>query len=495
MARHAWVAFAGLGALAVAASTRMPDSAQLATLSLVQLAGGLSVLVGVRVHRPAHRLAWHLLAASGICYSLGVACWWVYAARLHLAVPYPGWPDVFLVPAVLLPVASLSTLLRRRNPGRDVPAMLDAAILAVGVGLANWLFLTGPAALGEGLTSGQRLANVAYPLVDVVVMALVARLLLGGGRLSPSLWLVTGGVLANLAGDTAYAVVSVEGGYHPGALPDLLWMLCQVLLAAAAIHPSMSTISEESHSQRQGLSTGRLTFMVVSLQVGPVVLLVKAMSGRSLPGIATALTTILLAGMIGARMAQLVASLRALSLRDPLTDLPNRALLGQHLELVLGRRDVGATPGALLFVDLDRFKAVNDDLGHRAGDQVLVDVAARLTRVVRPDDVVARLGGDEFVIVCAHIAAGDAERLAARVVAAMQEAFPLEGHGCEVGIGASVGLVALDPGTPGAAEVLRRGDAAMYAAKRAGRSGWMRFDGGGPGSAAGAPGAAAPSAA
>lgn len=164
------------------------------------------------------------------------------------------------------------------------------------------------------------------------------------------------------------------------------------------------------------------------------------------------------------------------ALHDVLTGLPNRTLLLDRLEQVLHRRlrdpDRDA---ALLFLDFDRFKVVNDSLGHAAGDAMLVAVSRILADVVRPEDTVARLGGDEFVILVDHVDSLDRPvRLAERIAAALEEPVFVEGQ--LIYTSASVGIVPSMIGYQGAHDVLRDADTAMYGAKARGRGNYQVFD-------------------
>jgi diguanylate cyclase (GGDEF)-like protein/PAS domain S-box-containing protein len=174
----------------------------------------------------------------------------------------------------------------------------------------------------------------------------------------------------------------------------------------------------------------------------------------------------------GSRVARIIVQIENVSERkrseamlthaaahDALTDLPNRTLLISQLEAALGS---GERVG-VLFLDLDRFKVVNDGLGHAAGDQLLVQVAHRLREVMRPDDVVARQGGDEFVVLCRGADADIAMTVAARVLDALHQPVTTVTGG-EVVVGASVGVALGGPGDH-AELVLRDADTAMYAAK------------------------------
>ncbi|MFO1271669.1 MAG: EAL domain-containing protein [Rubrivivax sp.] len=168
--------------------------------------------------------------------------------------------------------------------------------------------------------------------------------------------------------------------------------------------------------------------------------------------------------------------LQHIAFHDSLTDLANRACFHERLEVAVERsRTDGGACFAVMFLDLDRFKVVNDSLGHIAGNQLLREVAQRLAACVRPNDLVARLGGDEFAILLDGLAATeDGLRLAERVLAALMR--PVSINGTEVMPGASVGITFSDLGYRTVDEVLRDADLAMYEAKAAGRGRVARFD-------------------
>jgi diguanylate cyclase (GGDEF)-like protein/PAS domain S-box-containing protein len=163
------------------------------------------------------------------------------------------------------------------------------------------------------------------------------------------------------------------------------------------------------------------------------------------------------------------------ALHDELTSLPNRALLLDRLEHALRERD--AAPLALLFVDLDHFKLVNDGYGHEAGDRVLQELAARLRSAVRPSDTVARLAGDEFVILCERLPfLTEAYRLAQRILGSIAEPFSLDGT--QLTLGASIGIAEAEDRDLTPDDLLRAADQAMFEAKARGRNQFAVYDDG-----------------
>jgi len=171
---------------------------------------------------------------------------------------------------------------------------------------------------------------------------------------------------------------------------------------------------------------------------------------------------------------QLVDALRHQALHDPLTGLPNRALLLDRIEVSLARARRTHTPTALCFLDLDRFKVANDSLGHAAGDRILVEVAARLRSVVRDTDTVARLGGDEFVVLADDLPSQEsATALAQRLLGAVEQ--PVVLPQVTITPTVSIGVVVSD-GHALPADLVRDADAAMYQAKDDGRARLRVFD-------------------
>jgi diguanylate cyclase (GGDEF)-like protein len=217
---------------------------------------------------------------------------------------------------------------------------------------------------------------------------------------------------------------------------------------------------------------------VTSTEAGDIILTAR-WPGPGLPPASQTESIELFAAQAGAslRNAQVYLELQTLKDRfaheashDALTNLPNRRRFHEQLERMCGRGRSGDTL-AVLFLDLDGFKHVNDHFGHDVGNELLVGVAARLLSCVRPGDVVARMGGDEFVIMLTRIEnAAPAIEVADRVCALLTDPFDFEAG--QVRISTSVGI-ALAPGdTTDPGDLVRRADVAMYRAKSQGKAGW-----------------------
>ncbi len=172
---------------------------------------------------------------------------------------------------------------------------------------------------------------------------------------------------------------------------------------------------------------------------------------------------------------RLEEQMRYFAYHDVLTRLPNRMLFTDRLDQALAQAVRAGEPLAVLFVDLDDFKAVNDTLGHDAGDLLLVEVAARLKSCVRKGDTVARQGGDEFMVLLARVDAPDrAGEIAGRILDALRRPYLL--HGRQMLVSASIGVAVYPADGADTATLMRSADLAMYAAKQAGRNAWQLHD-------------------
>nr|WP_239523644.1 GGDEF domain-containing protein [Geodermatophilus normandii] len=347
------------------------------------------------------------------------------------------------------------------------------------VGLVSWQTALG-AVLREdtGHDVAVRLLLAAYPVADVVLVVLAILLVTRTAGDRRPLNLVAAGLTALSLADSAFTYLGATSTYDGGSV-DAGWTAAFVLLAVAGLcRPAVPAGAGDRVARRTSAAASLLPYVPVSLALG--VALTRSLSGTTLQQAEVLVVALVIAALLARQygtvrenvcladdLAAREAQLRHLAFTDPLTGLANRSLLLDRLEHALSLHARDGRPIAVVFLDLDDFKSVNDTLGHAAGDDLLRHVAGRLRGALRGGDTVARLGGDEFAALLED--GGDPREAAARIAAAMDLPFPVAGS--LRAMGASTGVVALSAGdaAAGADELMARADAAMYAAKRAGK--------------------------
>jgi diguanylate cyclase (GGDEF)-like protein/PAS domain S-box-containing protein len=676
-----------------------------------------ATLVGVWLNRPRSKTPWYLVAVSGLCAVTADA---LYAIELEQigSVPFPSTADYFALGSYVVLAVALLLMIRRQSPGRDWPSLIDAAIVTVGVAIVGWTFVVQPS-LTADTSSLETAVALAFPVLDVLLVSLAARMVLGPGLRTPAFAMVTVALLFQLAGDALYGFGSLHGWYQVGDSVDLFFVVAAVLWGTAALHPSMVELTEPNPDPEQRLSGKRLAVLSAATLTPPAMLAVAAVHAGSsellvIVGAGAALSALVivrLAGLVarherserreqalgtaaaalvtawtrddifrvavdagqeiagddeggvelvldsdvvagagrptenatvltempitvmgangalvfrtretlsraaregvetlaaqvalalesasyaeeiherqsaerfrslvqnssdvilllapdltiryhtpsveavlgyaeeelvGRRLTDLVeheegerlggffSEVRAIAgtpmprdlllrrkdgtvvqlesvfnnlegvanvggvvvtardvterralqdqlayqaFHDSLTGLANRALFSERVTHALERGVRRRNLIAVLFIDLDDFKTVNDSLGHAAGDELLVAVAERIRESIRPEDTCARLGGDEFAVMLEGINDPDGAITAARrVLGSMTKRLTIAGS--EVAVQGSIGI-ALGSGDQTASEIMRSADLAMYRAKSEGKGRYALYE-------------------
>jgi diguanylate cyclase (GGDEF)-like protein/PAS domain S-box-containing protein len=568
--------------------------------NLLGASSAVAVTAGARRWRPRARLGWDLIALGQVLFVTGDVLAYNHKALFGSELPFPSIADPFYLAIYPCLVLGLIVLMRASDPSRDRGNLIDALVITTGVGTLAWVFLMAPYAHDGDLTLTAKMTSLAYPVMDLLLLAMSARLVLRGAHRGTSSSLLAIALVALLGADAIYGWLLLHGGYDTGGLLDGGWIAFYLLIGTAALHPSMCRLSEPTPSRDTRLTRRRLALFAATSLVAPSVQLVRSL--LHLPrepvisvaaGMLFVLVLARLAGMVRIQEARIETTLRgrfdarlaalvqnasdvvslldangrvtyvspsgtrllarpadailgrrwdelvhpddALEARrfltdlasgqsagidhrlarpdgswldvetlamnllgddtvdaivlntrdvsqrkelerrlahqathDALTGLPGRALLEDRIEQALARRRRDGRRLAVLFVDLDDFKSLNDTLGHAAGDIALREVAARLERSVRESDSAARLGGDEFGLLLDGVDGPDeAIAVAGRCIAALTQPLLIDGQ--ELYATATIGI-ALDTDETGTSDhMLRHADAAMYHAKRQGK--------------------------
>ena len=467
---------AGLGAIFGYYLLPQAGVAQAVVLSVVNAAAAVAAFVAAVRSVGLSRVVWVSLGVGLMFSTLANIPYYGYPLLTGRPVPFPCPVDALWLLTYPCFVVALWALAKQRRGDDYGGNLLDAVIIVGGGGALMWVLVLGPVVHSSGLAPLAHVVSVLYPLMDLVVFAMLVRLLVGS-RHSGSIQLLVASFVALLVSDTVYALALAHGTYHFGGPSDGLWMLSYLLIGVAALHPTARSLPTTTPSAGYRLSLGRLVFLGAALVVGPILL---ATGPRDVALVASlSVMTFLLVmarmawlngGLASARRAVEHKSdqLRHQALHDALTGLPNRALIMDRIERLQARNRRNGTAGAALFVDLDGFKDVNDTLGHAAGDRLLQAVAARLTASLREADTIGRMGGDEFVVLIDEATLQCAPELVAeRILEVMHQPFEIDQTSVPIVITTSIGIAAGLRETPG--ELLRDADVALYQAKAAGK--------------------------
>ncbi len=307
LASRAWVLFLAAGGVLLALYLFVPPLAGSApVMNVLGLAPVLAILVGIRMHRPAAAPAW-------ACFALGFALFWVgdlytysYPLLLQREVPFPSLGDAAYLAVYPALMAGLLILQRRRTQRGDRGSAIDAAIMTVGLALPSWIWLTAPYLHDHSLSTSGRLVSVAYPLADVLLLAVAVRLALDGGQRRPAFHLMSAAIVCLLVTDFVYGLMLLQGTYDHQLWLDAGWVGFYLLWGAAALHPSMSNIDQPASNHREVLTRFRLALLTGASLIAPVIGIVHDLHVGDYDFSVVRSASILLFGLVVSRMAGLV---------------------------------------------------------------------------------------------------------------------------------------------------------------------------------------------
>jgi diguanylate cyclase (GGDEF)-like protein len=424
------------------------------------IVGCVMLLSWRAIARRRGRWAWAAFASGLTFFAAGSVLF--TAVVQHLTpVPYPSISDFSFLADYPLALVGIVLLVRETVPNISKTIWVDGLIAALGVGALEATLVLSPIIQTNTGDSGAVITNVAYPFGDLVLVSLVVGVFAVRGWRPGRLWWTLGAGLVVFAGaDSIYLLRVASGTYITGTPLDSLWAIAAFMIAISA----WQQISAKSKDSSVVRAPNVIPAMFLLSSLG-IIVYVSAAHGIQLGVILAGITLVIAIG----RSAYAFRQLRALAdskreaRTDDLTGLPNRRLFFERLA---GCLEPSPTPNrlAVLMIDLDRFKEINDSLGHHVGDDVLRELGPRLTAAVGSNGTVARLGGDEFGLVLSPLVdLSVATEVAERVRQVLREPFQLEGMSLRVD--ASIGIaLAPDHGTTPEG-LLQKADVAMFAAK------------------------------
>lgn len=440
---------------------------------------GLSALVAIWRGNSANRSgpAWSAMLLGLACWVGGDGYWNAYRWVTGREAPFPSAADVLYLLAYIPLLIAIALLVRGGRPRTS--DLVDASIVGLAAGLVVWFAAIAPSAEAHQNSALASAVTVIYPTMDYLLLVGVIQLAFVGGLRNTSLRWVTAAFATVLVTDIIYARMRVDASFTAASWVNVGYFAFYVLLGAAALSPSVRQAAETQKAPYGRLTLPRLALLTAALLATPATIGFEAAPNvndvRALSVIGALIAVLVLLRLsllfverdeldVQRRAAQL--ALKQMAYHDGLTQLANRRSLYESMAESIALDDGNTT--ALLFIDLDGFKAVNDQHGHEAGDAVLTDVAARLRRAVRGHDLVARHGGDEFVVLLCGLPGDQADALALQTGTRIREALaaPIATPIASFSISASLG-VALHPRdglTPDA--LIRCADQRMYEQKR-----------------------------
>jgi signal transduction histidine kinase len=314
--RWRWMLAAGLAATALyaVAPANPVWFRELALYSLVEASTVAAVVVGVRRYRPVAPQAWLLIAGGVAAFLIGDVIWSVYEVLGR--DPFPSVGDLFYLAGYPLIAAGLMVAVARRRPlGLDRRAWIDAALVTVIAGLLAWVYVVRPVLDDPDLSGSEALVTLAYPIGDLLLVAVAARFVVGSSWNALSLRLLVAGLGLTLVGDVMFALSIVDGESGDRVVNTIL-LAAVVLIGTAGLHPSMGALTEEAGDPTTQSDMVRAIMLAGALIVPPAVVIVQDVRGEPLYLAATVTVMILLAALVAIRLQLITGSVRRAAMRE-----------------------------------------------------------------------------------------------------------------------------------------------------------------------------------
>lgn len=450
--------------------------------ALPPLISALVLFAVFRAHPGHERWFWLLLAFGSVMYAIAQLYWSGYEWIYDIPAPVPSISDLlWAMQSVFLVIALVYLLVRVKNAFQGFRFLFDAIILAVSVTALSCEFIAKPAieTIMEATDSWMLTATVTfYPMADVFIIGCLFMAHFVYGKLFHArvMRALTFGLLLNVCADSLYLLLVANGNFDTALWIGPFWSLGLFLIALAGMASVELKVIGTPKVDSANADLMRIAYPYATL-IALLFVMMERGERWDMISIASALIIIcILVRQIivllenDALCRKLQSSLertRFLANHDPLSNLPNRRCFEMKLSEAIARAERDRLVLAVMLIDLDRFKYVNDNLGHLAGDRMIRIVADRLRSLLQEPIAIARQGGDEFTVLIERVEQNDnLSQLANRIGSTIAAPLPVDGH--EIRSSASIGIAVYPQDGTDAYTLMKNADAAMYRAKSLG---------------------------
>jgi len=460
------------------------------------------------------RTFWLLLSVGAMSYVLAEGLWIYYELILQQTVPFPSWADFFyFMQALCFVSAFLHKLYTKKNSYHLIRLLFDTMIVMTVAVSFSWYFIIQPILAQHEITTWALLISLGYPLSDLVLLLSAISMYLSSKEILPGkiFALLVSGFLIQVYADTVYLYLTSTETYASGSLYDPLWVAALLLtgLAGYYVKETEYDTATESTFNSQGPESfdyARLLLPYVSVTLLFIMNLQSIEFNSLFIGTSVAILLLIIRQIVAIvennsllhrlhalndvleqkvakrthelseKNTQLVEAYKRMehmAYHDALTNLPNRRFFEMRLSAAIAEARVRNNIVAVLFLDLDRFKNVNDYLGHAVGDLLLQHVSGRLSTCLQKSDVVSRQGGDEFTIILEHRTIEEISKLAATIRDELHQPFFLAGNELRISMSMGIGVYPYDGDN--AVTLMKNADTALYLAKERGKNNFQFF--------------------
>lgn len=460
-----------------------------------------------RVIKHKQRYFWLLLGVAVFFAIFAQRIFGYYHSVLKIPTSFPSWADVFwLFEHFIYLVALVYYLKVMKSKDSMRQFIFHLSIIMVVVTTISWNFLIYPIVSLSFTSNLAAFISVAYPVLDLVLLfATISLFFMAQNKLNKVvLLLITVGFFSQVIADSVYIYLSIQGTYSSGSWTDLLWSFTLLLKGLSALYVQKHAKDKIDNRQLTAAGDSILQGNWIPY-ISIIVLLALVFFDHSFKINDLDLALILVMSIVIARqittskekdallrnfqrlsedlemkvqqrteqLNQSLEKITQMAHYDFLTGLPNRILFQDRLKQEIVRAKRNKYQVALMFIDLDRFKYVNDTLGHDAGDLLLRYVSQRLKRIIRESDTAARLGGDEFTVILPEISEQYSGEIAERILLSLAKSFSIHGH--DIAVTPSIGISLYPANGVTYEELIKQADTAMYFAKEKGKNNYQFY--------------------